>query len=92
MAALATALKPHRRRDCGEGGMMKFKVTSMADLSEGEISTLVDWQVYEMLKGKACSVCGQGFASKTQLDNAIYIGNDGAGETMAAHEYCYNRN
>ncbi len=71
---------------------MEYKLINSSDMSEGEISTMVDWQVFEMLKGKVCSICGLGFEDQTQANNAIYAGKDNDGEMMATHEHCYNVN
>lgn len=71
---------------------MEYKLINPSDMSEGEISTMVDWQVYEMLKGKVCTFCGLVIKAQAQADSAIYAGKDNDGEMMAAHEHCYNVN
>lgn len=69
---------------------MKFEIHNTSDMSEYEVSAIVNWQVWECLKGKKCTICNQLFTIKDK--NAICSGRDKDGNLTAAHIHCWNKN
>jgi hypothetical protein len=69
---------------------MEFEIKANSELSEYEIENIVDWQLWEGLKGKSCTICNKPFTPKDK--SVIYSGKDKDGNLLGAHKYCWNRN
>lgn len=68
---------------------MEYEILDTKDLSELQIQAIVEWQLREMLNGKACTICHKSFDVSDR--NAIYTGKDKAGGMTFAHCHCYHR-